>query len=577
MPAGQEPVLGRYRLDHRLGSGGFGVVWSAWDEKLEREVAVKVIRRDGGDARIVREARAAARLNHPGIVGLYELAADDDNLYLVSELVRGRTLAELVRAGALSDRDVARIGVALCDALVHAHERGVIHRDVKPQNVMVVADPAAGAGFVKLTDFGVAQVASADSATHTGNVVGTLEYMSPEQAEGRQVTPATDLYALTLTLYEAWTGSNPVRGRGPAATARKLGRPVPSLTSRRPDLPPALGDVVDDALEPDPGLRPSVRELAEELRACEPELSTEGGLVEPETLERLGLASARHLFPAPGSERLARLAAGAALGGLVLAALLTLGPEPPFSAALAAAAAALLTALLPRAGWIVAAACVCTWLASQGAGREGTALLLAAAVLPVPLLLPRAGALWSLPALAPLLGVVGLAPAFVGAAGLVRGGLRRAALAGLGFLWLAAAEVLTGKALLFGAPDGVLPRADWQGSIGEAASHAVGPLVSSPALAPALLWAGLAPLLPLVVRGRFLALDFVAAGAWAAAFVVAQSGVASLLASVTALEQPRGGSVGPMAAALVVLTAAASAPASFRRTGEPATAGRGIP
>src|SRR5262249_41076931 len=157
----------------------------------------------------------------------------DDNLYLVSELVRGRTLAELERARALSDRDVARIGVALCDALGHAHERGVIHRDVKPQNVMVVADPAAGAGFVKLTDFGVAQVVSADGATHTGNVAGTLEYMSPEQAEGRQVTPATDLYALTLTLYEAWTGSNPVRGRGPAATARKLGRALPSLASRR--------------------------------------------------------------------------------------------------------------------------------------------------------------------------------------------------------------------------------------------------------------------------------------------------------------------------------------------------------
>jgi hypothetical protein len=577
MPVGQEPVLRRYRLGQRLGSGGFGVVWSAWDEKLEREVAVKVIRRDGGDARIVREARAAARLNHPGIVGLYELTADDDSLYLVSELVRGRTLAELERARALSDRDVARIGVALCDALAHAHERGVIHRDVKPQNVVVAADPAPGAGFVKLTDFGVAQVARVEGGTRTGDVVGTFEYMSPEQAEGGQVTPATDLYALALTLYEAWTGSNPVRGRGPAGTARKLGRPVPSLASPRRDLPPELCDVVDDALEADPSLRPSLRELAEELHACEPELSSEGGLVEPETLERLGLASARHVFRVPGGERLARLAAGAALGGLVLAALLTLGPEPPFSAALAAAAAALLTALLPRAGWIVAAACVCAWLASPGAGREGTALLLAAALLPVPLLLPRAGALWSMPALAPLLGVVGLAPAFLGAAGLVRGSLRRAALAAAGFLWLAVAEVLTGKSLLFGAPNSVLPRADWQGSIGEAASHAVGPLVSSPALAPALVWAGFAALLPLVVRGRFLPLDFVAAGAWAAALVVAQSGLASLLASVTALEQPRGGSVGPIAAALVVLTAAASAAASFRRAGEPATAGRGIP
>src|SRR3954465_8404485 len=110
IPAGQQPVLGRFRLEERLGSGGFGVVWSAWDEKLERDVAVKVIPRDGGDARIVREARAAARLNHPGIVGLYELAAADHDLYLVSELVRGRTMAELERERGLSDRDAPRIG-----------------------------------------------------------------------------------------------------------------------------------------------------------------------------------------------------------------------------------------------------------------------------------------------------------------------------------------------------------------------------------------------------------------------------------------------------------------------------------
>src|SRR4051812_34888029 len=312
MPLEREPLLDRYRLEKRLGSGGFGVVWSAWDEKLEREVAVKVLRREGGDARIVREARAAARLNHPGIVGLYELAADDDDLFLVSELVRGRTLAELERAKALSDRDVARIGTALCEALTHAHARGVIHRDVKPQNVMVVAEPAVGAGFAKLTDFGVAHVASAERVTRTGDVAGTLEDMAPEQAEGSEATPATDVYSLALTLYEAWTGTNPLRGRGPAATAKKIGKPLPSLGDRRRDLPPDLCDVIDDALEPDPGLRPSPRELAEDLRDAEGELSSEGGLVEPETLERLGLASARRLILPRGGGWLARLGAGAA-------------------------------------------------------------------------------------------------------------------------------------------------------------------------------------------------------------------------------------------------------------------------
>src|SRR3954465_8423073 len=255
-------ILGRYRMERRLGAGGFGVVWLAWDEKLEREVAVKVIPRERGEGeRVEREARAAARLNHPGIVGVYELAADEHDVYLVSELVRGRTLAELNKAGAVSDRDVARIGIALCEALEHAHERGVIHRDVKPGNVMVLADPAAGAGFAKLADFGVAHVATADALTPTGDIVGTLAYMAPEQAEGERVTSACDVYSLALTLYETWTGSNPVRAAGPAATARRVGSPVPSLASARRDLPMELCDAIDDALEADPELRPSPAEL----------------------------------------------------------------------------------------------------------------------------------------------------------------------------------------------------------------------------------------------------------------------------------------------------------------------------
>src|ERR671915_118261 len=236
-------VLDRYRLERRLGAGGFGVVWLAFDERLEREVAVKVVQRDGDGpvpARVEREARVAARLNHPGIVGLYELGSDDQAVYLVSELVRGRTFAELLRGGALSDRDVARIGSALCDALAHAHAKDVIHRDVKPGNVMVLAEPAAGAGFAKLTDFGVAHLVAGDPLTRTGDVVGTLAYMAPEQAEGRRATAASDVYSLALTLYECWAGVNPVRGPTPAATARRLGRRLPLLSAYRPDLPPDL-------------------------------------------------------------------------------------------------------------------------------------------------------------------------------------------------------------------------------------------------------------------------------------------------------------------------------------------------
>jgi eukaryotic-like serine/threonine-protein kinase len=576
--AGARVILGRYRLERRLGAGGFGVVWLAWDEKLEREVAVKAIPRDGGAGeRVEREARAAARLNHPGIVAIYELASDEHDVYLVSELVRGRTLAELVHAGAIADRDVARIGVALCEALEHAHARGVIHRDVKPQNVMVLAEPAAGAGFAKLADFGVAHVTSGDALTRTGDIVGTLAYMAPEQAEGARVTPACDVYSLALTLYEAWTGTNPVRAGGPAATARRLGRPLPSLAALRRDLPLELCDAVDEALDIDPARRPAPARLRAELRAAESELTDEGGLVEPATLRRVGLASAerRRGFPwrrsrggildaegpahdgaRPPARLLERAAAGLAAGGLVLAALEGLGPDPSFSVFAAAAIAAAATAVLPRVGWLLAVIAVCAWLVSPEADRQGAALLVLAAAAPVPLLLPRAGLVWSLPVLAPVLGTIALGPAFVGVAALASTPARRAGLAAAGLWWLVLGEALTGKALLFGSPDGTLPRGEWEGSISAAAADALQPLASTPALAPVLAWVVVAIALALVVRGRWLALDVAGAALCAAALVAAHLALGDALAADLALDHARGGLAGSIAAALLVLVIA---------------------
>ncbi len=341
-------ALGRYRLERRIGAGGFGVVWRAHDEKLERHVAVKVIPRGRGDverARVDREAVAAARLNHPGIVALYEFGSDEQDTYLVSELVNGATLEELSAERAVSDRDVARIGRALCAALEHAHARGVIHRDVKPGNVMVLAEPAAGAGFAKLTDFGIAHLASGEDLTATGDVVGTLAYMAPEQAEGRRVTAACDLYSLALTLYEAWTGTNPARRESPAATARRMGSPLPPLRGGRPDLPPRAvrgrSTPRSTRIPPCDLRRPSCVRSWPTWRTT---LDDEGGLVEPETLERFGLTAVRartrvrtllHRH-APGAEPVRagtlallapRLAAGAAAGLLVLTALETLGPD----------------------------------------------------------------------------------------------------------------------------------------------------------------------------------------------------------------------------------------------------------
>ena len=583
-------ALNRYRLERRLGAGGFGVVWLAWDEKLEREVAVKVIPRErGAGERVEREARAAARLNHPGVVGVYELASDADDVYLVSELVRGRTLAELQRAGALSDRDVARIGEALCDALEHAHARGVIHRDVKPQNVMVVAEPAAGAGFAKLTDFGVAHIRSGDDrgATHapggdtltpTGGVVGTLAYMAPEQAGAARVTGACDVYSLALTLYEAWTGTNPVRADGPVDTARRLGRPLPSLAAVRRDLPRDLCEGIDAALDADPARRPAPGRLRVLLSAAEPELADEGGLVEPATLRQVGLPAVRRrgflrrrtatAVAAQGPygstgrsdphtarplSLVGRAGAGALGGALVLAALETLRPEPPFSSLAAAGLAALAISLLPRIAWTAAAAGLCLWLASPEADRQGAALVVAAAVAVVPLLLPRAGLLWSLPALAPLLGTIALAPAFVGVAALAQTSWRRVGLAAAGFIWLALGEALAGGGLLFGVPEGTLPRGEWEGSLAGAASNALEPLLTTPALAPLAVWAVFAAALPLAVRGRWIALDLVGAGLWAAGLIAAHVAVADVLAADFAVEGARGAVAGAILAALGIV------------------------
>jgi hypothetical protein len=267
------------------------------------------------------------------------------------------------------------------------------------------------------------------------------------------------------------------------------------------------------------------------------------------------------------------VAGGAATGLLVLTVLMQLGPAPPFSPLTAAAAVALVCVLLPRAGWLAGVLGCCAWLASAEAGREGTALVLAAACAPVPFLLPRAGPLWSLPALAPILGSVALAPAFVGVAALASTWPRRAGLAAAGFLWLALAEAATGESLLFGVPDGVLPRAEWQGSLSGGAADALAPLLASPALAPAAVWAAFAAVLPLLVRGRFLGIDLVAGSAWAAGVVAAHAALADLLAATTALDAPRGAAAGALCGAFVAVAVSSLAqPPPPPLRADPATA-----
>jgi hypothetical protein len=533
---GGERVLDRYRLVRRIGSGGFGVVWLAEDERLRRAVAVKrITMHDAATAaRAEREARAAARLSHPGIVTLYESGRDAEAVYLVSELVRGRTLADLMQDGDLSDRDVVRVGVALCDALAHAHGRGVIHRDVKPGNVIVPERPQDGAGVAKLTDFGIARMVGDEALTATGDVVGTLAYMAPEQADGRAVGEEADLYALGLVLYEALSGVNPVRGRGAAATARRLGARFPALGRLRRDLPLELCRGLDRAVLPRPEQRGTLGDLRDALAAALPVADGERGTIAGSPLEGLTRPATR-----PRVAARARIAAGLAAGALTAAAQAWLTPRggAEVSPAVGAGVAALAVVALPRLGWLAMAAALAAWAGGS------TAVVLAAAAVPTVVLLRRAGALWSVPAGAPLLGFAGLAGAWPALAGQAARPWHRAALGALGCWWLALAEVLSGDRLALGVPPGT----SLDGS------H-LGPLVSSGALALAGLWAAAAVLLPVLVRGRRLAVDIVAASAWAAALGSATQAVAQALSWQPTMRGLVAGAV--VAGGLAVATAA---------------------
>jgi hypothetical protein len=511
-----ELVLGRYRLGPRLGAGGFGTVYAATDERLERPVAVKVIpAADRGDpTRARREALAAGRLDHPGIVAIFDAGQDERARYLVSELVRGRTLDRLSADGVLSDRDVLRIGLALCGALEHAHGRGVVHRDVKPQNVIVPDAPRSAAGVAKLADFGVAHLAGDEPLTRTGDVVGTLAYMAPEQAAGRRVDERADLYSLALVVYEALAGMNPVRAGSPAATARRVGPVLPGLRRARRDLPPELCAALDRALRPRPEERGTLDELAQALAAALPEVSDEGGTVARHPLE--------HTAPLPRGT--ARVAAGLAAGGLVAAALAWSGqPVVP------ALAAALAVAVFPRLGWLAAAAGAIAVLAAE---RPGAAVRAAAAALPIPLALYRRGTAWSVPALAPLLGLASLGGAYPALAGRTPGWVTRAALGALGAWWALLAQ--HDPADVDAALDGV-----------------IAPLLTSGELLFAAVWACAALILPWLVRGRWLAIDVVAASAWAAAL---GAGTAAVAEAIGAPEPRHLALASCLAGALAVLT-----------------------
>jgi hypothetical protein len=498
-----EQVLGRFRIEGRLGSGGFGTVYRAWDERLQRPVAVKVIDREHGAPRVTREAQAVARLGHRNIATLYELATDGERAFLVSELIDGDTLRALGRRGELTDSLVARVGADSAAALAHAHRAGVVHRDVKPENILVGAGEEA-----KLVDFGIARIAGERTLTATGAVVGTLAYMAPEQADGLRPGPSADVYSLALTLYECLCGEHPLIRGGPAATARAIGEPIAPLSEIRPDLPEEMAAAIDAALDPDAESRPLASELEAALEANLGEL--DGRPLPP--------IESAELDSEPGLRRelgLARFVPGVGLAALGLAALTATGAPAPI--ALAALVPGVLALGRGRPAFALQLALVFLWLLI-GAGQPGSATLVL--VLGLPLLAPAIDpAAISLPGLAPFLGVAGLGPVYPAVAGLTRGAAGRALLGGIGYLWLAAWEEIAHRTLLLGPVAD--PPAHWTSSVSEAISGVIMPLIGVSVLGPALAFAGAALALPMLVRGRTPVLDGLGALIWAAGLITA--------------------------------------------------------
>jgi eukaryotic-like serine/threonine-protein kinase len=242
-------LSGRYRLQARIGAGGMSTVYRAFDETLERQVAIKLLNREvTSDSdeleRFRREARAVAQLSHPHIVGVIDAGEDDGRPYIVFEYVEGETLKERIRRrGRLPVPEAVAYAIEIARALGAAHARHIVHRDVKPQNVLIDEE-----GSAKVTDFGIARTLDEEGLTADGRVIGTTDYVSPEQALGHPVTGQSDLYSLGIVLWEMLTGEVPFKGDSQVAVAMKHVRePLPDVQRRRPEVSAALAAVVDRA------------------------------------------------------------------------------------------------------------------------------------------------------------------------------------------------------------------------------------------------------------------------------------------------------------------------------------------
>jgi eukaryotic-like serine/threonine-protein kinase len=251
-------LSGRYRLERRLGSGGMSTVYLATDEKLERSVAVKVMNQEVATdseqlERFRREARAVAQLNHVNVVGVIDAGEDAGHPYIVFEYVEGETLKDRIRReGPLPIPEAVAYAIEIARALEAAHSHHIVHRDVKPQNVLIDAE----SGAAKVTDFGIARTLEEEGLTSDGRVIGTTDYVAPEQAMGRPVTGQSDLYSLGIVLYEMLTGELPFKAEGQVAVAMKHVRErMPDVRTVRPEVSATLATILDQTTAKDTGRR----------------------------------------------------------------------------------------------------------------------------------------------------------------------------------------------------------------------------------------------------------------------------------------------------------------------------------
>ncbi len=262
-----ELVLDRYRPLRPIGRGGSGSVWLARDERTGLEVALKIVPREGKRAsRAAREMEAASRLRHERCVRAYDFGGDNGHVYIAYEYVQGRTLREALRGGKIGDRDAVEAAAQILDALAHAHRLGIVHRDVKPSNVLV--EESTTTISIRLLDFGLAQFDEADTLTAVGDVPGTLAYISPERLRGGDASAASDVWAVGVLLWEALAGEHPFWGVPLPQVAAAIEAGATPIGTTRSDLPPAIADAVSSALTLEPSRRPSAERLAADLRTA---------------------------------------------------------------------------------------------------------------------------------------------------------------------------------------------------------------------------------------------------------------------------------------------------------------------